>query len=224
MIEIINKTKSLTSSVLNRIRRNAEYFWDRLKGFIGIHPVDSGIVYTENEKKTIECSAEALRIMFPISPGQVLLGEDFESRCEAIEDFGNMLIDLYALDGTQIIITDDDSIFNNDGRLCFGYAVFQHPGTVYINANILKTDDAIMLEHVVSTMIHELRHIMQFQIMTLRNTHQVPYSRRTLWRYNVKHYIDASEDFEGYQKQPLEWDARNFTNRVWQQSYNKAIS
>lgn len=224
MAVIINKVRSSIQTVVNRIRYNAEYLLDRLKGFIGIFPVDEGIVYTEEENKLIDEAAEKLRMMFPVNPGQLLLEEDLESRCEAIEDLGRLLINTFGLEGTEIIITDDVNIFGDGGQICYGSAVLKQPGTVYINANILKIDDVAMLEHTVSTMIHEMRHIMQYQIMTLRNTHNTPYNRRSLWRYNVKHYIDAAEDFEGYQKQPIEWDARNFTNRIWRLAYNKIVS
>lgn len=223
MVQVIYGATHLIQKALNRLRYTAEYMLDRLKGFFGIYPVDHGLVYTEEENRLIAETSELIRTFFPKNPGLMLLEEDFESRCEAVEDLGEQLISLYGLEGTELIITDDSRIFPDDGKLCLGFALFHNPPIVYINANILRLDNALLLEHIISAMIHELRHVMQFHIITLKNMHGVPYERRSLWRNNMENYIDAAEDFEAYYLQPVEHDANNFTNRVWQKAYHKSI-
>ena len=187
----------------------------------GLYPVNKGTVYSEEEERLILETSQALQTIFLANPGTSLLEEDFESRCEAIEDLSERLIEIYDMENVNIIVTDDPEIFSDESGLHFGTTVY--PGTIYINANILRLDDPVMLEHIVSTVIHELRHVMQYQIMTLKKTYGVPYQRRSLWRYNITHYISCSEDFEGYRKQAIEEDARNFTNRIWQTVYKRHV-
>ena len=225
MIHLIHKVKGTLQRIVTKLQKNALYLIERLRDHFNTHPVDNGLVYTNEEENIIDQTADLLSNIFSNNPGTVLLQEDFESRCEAIEDFGNGLAQLYQLEDAGIVITDDNEIFSSEeGVLCFGYATLQSSNKIYINANILRMDDPSMLEHIVSTVIHEMRHLMQRQIASLQNTWGTSYERRHLWRYNIAHYIDSNEDFRAYQEQPIEWDARNFTNRVWLKSYQHNIA
>ena len=169
-----------------------------------------------------EQSSELIRQFFPGPPGSTLLTEDFESRCEVIEDFAHELIQIYGLENVEVIVTDDPELFSSDGGVVFGITRMDQK-TVYINANLLRLDNVDVLEHLVGTVIHELRHIMQFEIMTLVNTRGVSYQRRKAWRHTTANYVDAGLDMEAYSTQSIEFDARNFTNRIWQKAYGTSV-
>lgn len=216
------KVKAILEQKIADVLRSVEYLRDRLTQFFGLHHVDEALIYTEQENKLIDQTIETLVAYFPDNPGKMLLDEDYESRCEAIEDLASELAALYQVEGLEILITDSDEVFSEGNGVIYGFACIGE-GTVYINRKYLYVNDAAVLEHIVSTVIHELRHMMQGQVMTLRNTYGVPYNRRSAWRDNAQNYVAACEDLEGYYNQPLEYDARNFANRVWRGAYHKTI-
>lgn len=220
---LLEKAKSFVKQITRSIEKRMEFLREKLGNFLGIYPVYKGLIYTEEEEKLISQSEKVVSDYFPESPGQYLLSEDYESRCEAIEDFAMQLMEIYGLDDVEIIITDSAEIFpEKDAIYTFGYANFAEK-RVYINANCLRSSDSMVLEHVASTVIHELRHVIQYRVAIMERTCGVPYERRHAWRVNLVNYIEAEYDPEGYSKQPLEFDARNFTNRIWQDVYGSRI-
>lgn len=219
MAILIEKAKSLVNQIVYAIEKRIEFLREKLDGFLGTYPVYQGLVYTEEEEELILQTEMIVKDYFASSPGQCLISEDYESRCEAIEDYGSRLIELYGLDGVEIIITDTlDKFSDRDAVFLFGYADFSD-NCIYINANYLRSNDPTILEHIASTVIHELRHFIQYRVAKMEKTYGVPYDRRHAWRVNLVNYIEPEYDMEGYSKQPIEFDARNFTNRIWQGIY-----
>ena len=222
MVILIKKAKTAVGQMIHSIQRKVEYLRERLECMLGIYRVDTQHVYSPEENRLIEKSSELIRQFFPGPPGSTLLTEDFESRCEVIEDFAHQLIQIYGLENVEVIVTDDPELFSSDGGVVFGRTRIDQK-TVYINANLLRLDNVDVLEHLVGTVIHELRHIMQFEIMILVNTRGVSYQRRKAWRYTMANYVDAGLDMEAYSTQSIEFDARNFTNRIWQRAYGMSV-
>lgn len=221
-LEIIRAT---AQEKIEALRQAVEYLRERLENFFGIYPVEEALIYTPQEEAVIHRVSEIVHCYFPQAPGDCLLLEDVESRCEALEDLGTELARAFEIENFEICITDSEEVFSeNSGDPVNLYGkVDLESNCIYIRQTCLYLDDAATLEHVVSTLIHELRHLMQYQIMTLQMIYSVPYSRRTIWRQNCQNYIKYSEDPEGYFYQPLEADARNFTNRIWRNIYRKEI-
>ena len=222
MAILIKKIKTIVNQIVHSMQWKVEYLLERLECMFRIYRVDTQHVYSPEENRLIEKSSELIQQFFPNPPGSTLLTEDFESRCEVIEDFAHRLIQIYGMENAEVIITDDPEIFPPDGGVMFGMTCMNQ-NKVYINASLLQMDNEDVLSHLVGTVIHELRHIMQYEIMTLINTRGVPYQRRKVWRYTTANYVDGGLDMEGYSKQSIEFDARNFTNRVWQGAYGKNI-
>lgn len=222
MAILIEKVKTVINQMIHVVQRKVEYLRERLESVLGIYRVDTQHVYSPEENRLIEQSSELVQQFFPDPPGVTLLSEDFESRCEVIEDFAHRLIQIYGMEDVQVIITDDPEIFPSDGGLTFGMTRMSQK-EVYINANMLRMDNEDVLSHLVGTVIHELRHVMQYEIMTLVNARGVSYQRRRAWRYTAVNYVDGRLDMEGYSKQSIEFDARNFANRVWLGAYGKNI-
>ena len=220
---LLERTKTIIRQVVHTIERNMEFLRDKIGGFLGTYPVYKGLVYTEEEEKLLEQTEEVVLDYFPQSPGESLVTEDYESRCEAIEDFALQLIEIYGFDDVEVVITDSSEKFpDGDGIFVYGYANLAER-CVYINAGCLKSDDVMVLNHIASTIIHELRHMLQYRVATMEKTYGIPYERRYAWRVNMVNYIEAEYDLEGYITQPIEFDARNFTNRVWQRIYGTNV-
>lgn len=219
---LIEKIKTSVNHLIRSLQWKIEYLRERLEGFLGVYRVDTEHVYSQEENELIDKSVEVVQQFFPEPPGAALLQEDFESRCEVLEDFAARLKGIYGMEGIEVIITDDSEVFPSEGGCVFGITRIEQR-TVYINANLLQLEDEAILAHLVGTVIHELRHVMQYEIMTLVNTHGVPYQRRKAWRYNLMNYVSNEYDMEAYVNQPIEFDARNFTNRIWRGAYQKNI-
>ena len=222
MVKVIEKLRTKVNKIIRSLRWKIEYLRERLEGFIGIYRVDTKHIYTQEENALIEQSVKEVKKFFPEPPGKTLIKEDFQSRCDAIEEFADRLTKVYGMKDVEIIITDDTDIFPQDGTLYFGSTRMQER-IVYINANLLLLEDEDILGHLIGTVIHELRHIMQYEIMTLVNTRGVPYQRRKAWRHATVNYINSEYDMEGYMQQSIEFDARNFTNRIWRGVYKRNI-
>ena len=222
MAILIERIKNAVNQFIHSLQWKIEYLRERLEGVLGIYRVDTQHIYSHEENNLIEKSVGLVQQFFPKPPGPTLLQEDFESRCEVIEDFAHRLIEIYGMENVEVIITDDPEVFPTDGGIVFGMTRMDQRA-VYINANLLQMDNEDVLAHLVGTVIHELRHVMQYEIMTLINTRGVPYQRRKAWRYTTINYVDSGHDMEAYSKQSIEFDARNFTNRVWQGAYGQNI-
>ena len=215
-------TNPTVRSIIQALLLQVELFVEKLEGFFGNYRVDTQHYYTPEENHMIDQSAEILQKYFPTEPGAALLEEDFESRCQALEDLAAELIAVYGLTGVTFVITADEELFPVDRLWTFGCTLVQEK-VVCINANLLRSDRTDVLSHIVSTVIHELRHVMQYEIMTLENTRGVSYQRRKAWRYTTINYVSGSEDMEEYVKQSTEFDARNFQSRVWQGAYHTTV-
>lgn len=89
--------------------------------------------------------------------------------------------------------------------------LFHEQGYLSINAVIMEADP----ERILMTIVHELRHGVQYQ-SCLKDQDHWGFSNETkaTWYYNWNNYID--EPFELYKKQPLEYDANMFANAVIQ--------
>lgn len=81
--------------------------------------------------------------------------------------------------------------------------------------NIKMLEDPARLGKLIDTITHEARHQMQYD--AILNPEKFPnISQETIesWRSNWNNYINISDDFEGYYKQPVEVDARKFAEDV----------
>lgn len=223
MAILLEKTRIIVSRIVHFIDERVEVLREKLDGFLGTYPVYQGLVYTEEEKEMIDQTTQLLEEFFPERPGQLLAQEDYESRCEAVEDFAMQLIELYGLTCVEVVITNEQEQFRGkDAIFTYGFAAVSEK-KVYINANCLESEDPLLLEHIVSTVVHELRHLIQYQVARMEKTYGVSYDRRHAWRANMVNYIKAEYDMEGYFNQPIEFDARNFTNRIWRGAYGICV-
>lgn len=224
MSVLIEKAKSYLKQIAESIAWYMDILREKVGDCLGVHPVSQGLVYSEKEKQMIFDAAELLTQHFPGSPGELLLAENIESRCEAVEDFGAALAERLGLECCEIVVTDSPEVFGYDIPPKNYGVVMSDQGRIYINAYFLYAqDDPYPPERVLSTVIHELRHLVQYQVAALKRNDGVPFERRRAWRENALHYIRREVDPEGFYYQPLEVDARSFTGLVWRAAYGEDI-
>ena len=92
--------------------------------------------------------------------------------------------------------------------------LFHDQGYITINAVIMEADP----ERILMTIVHELRHGVQYQAC-IKDNDRWGFSTEVkgIWYFNWQNYID--EPFDLYQKQPLEYDANMFANAVIHSTY-----
>lgn len=88
-----------------------------------------------------------------------------------------------------------------------------------LNADLLKDADA---QQVMETIMHESRHA--YQDFAINHPEQVSVDAETIakWEDNFIHYISPEFDFEAYEKQPIEADANDFSERMYGEGFCNA--
>lgn len=83
--------------------------------------------------------------------------------------------------------------------------------TITINENILQS--GLNCEEPVDTILHEVRHAIQFDAINNPSKYDIPASILEKWRYEINNYIHASLDFEAYSQQSIEIDANEWAGQ-----------
>ena len=79
--------------------------------------------------------------------------------------------------------------------------------TISINTYVVDGNNSYKI---MQTMIHEMRHAYQHAAVNNPDRFQVSTETIEQWKNNFDHYINGSDDFAGYQAQPIEYDANSF--------------
>lgn len=165
-----------------------------------------GVVYGEGDLERIEIAADIMDEIFT---------DEIVSNWEnlTVEEKANYLNEYYARAGEALGI-NTAGVYVEDLQAMYG------PGTMgvncgdgYVGIDISRMDAP--LEELLQTVTHEMRH--QLQNDALANPDAFPdISQETLeqWEYEFNNYVDPSYDFEGYEAQLIETDARAFGEEV----------
>lgn len=137
----------------------------------------------------------------------------------------NFICDLLCIENKPIIIIGKNKkcydIFNNTIKN-FTY-LKDIKGKYFLNDNVLYLNNDLHNDDIVLSLIHELRHVYQFQEMNsndpLENEQTVK-----IWNENLKNYLGTNDtDHKTYINQPLELDANAFTYFISVIVFGRAI-
>lgn len=208
--KLIEKGKNVVSFVKEKL----SWIVEKLGEFIGIYPIDSQVEFTSEEENLISKSTEIIKNRMPNGVSATMQELNYYDRQAEVETIGNELLELYGLDNTEIILTDSPDVFpQEENTLVRGLTDWDN-NCIYINSALLKSNDGEVLKQVIVTLTHEIRHMMQKNVVSGMNKYGRTHRSRRIWGHNWSHYIGCGNDFESYYKQPIEVDARNFANRV----------
>lgn len=207
-----------------------DYFTTRKSICGGKHRYDLNYEFSTNEKdkQIIENNIEILQRYFPQGIPETLRQLDVEARIEVFKELTEVLslsfeLGIDTLERVEIV----DGI-NEDNLLVFG-SYNSSKRYITINKNLIcydllgsKADNEVIdevLTHCVETLIHELRHAYQYQAcLRYDNGEDISLydinNRVHEWYENYLDYIEASESFELYCKQPIECDSKKFAAGV----------
>lgn len=90
---------------------------------------------------------------------------------------------------------------------------------IVLNSDLLKDSNPM---EAMKTIMHETRHA--YQDYAINHPEKVSVDADTIktWKENFKNYISPDFDFEAYCNQPVEKDANDFANRMWNEGERHA--
>ena len=167
-----------------------------------------GVEYSEADLERIEAAAD---IMGEIFTDEVI--SNWENL--SVEERTAYLNEYYAQAG-QALGIDTKGVYVADLYEMYGYGTQGvNCGDGYLGIDIRLVADSSQLGELLNTTTHEMRH--QLQTDALRNPDafpDIPQETLDQWEYEFTNYVDPSYDFEGYQSQAIETDARAFAEEV----------
>ncbi|MCD7886812.1 MAG: hypothetical protein LUG44_04240 [Clostridiales bacterium] len=167
-----------------------------------------GVEYDEGDIERIETVAEVM--------GEVFTDEVISNwENLSVEERTAYLNEYYEKAGAALGI-DTKGVYVDDLQSKYGYGVQGvNSGDGYLGIDISLVEDPSCLEDLLNTTTHEMRH--QLQADALANPDafpDIPQETLDQWQYEFDNYIDGSYDFEAYQAQAIETDARAFAEEV----------
>ncbi len=167
-----------------------------------------GVEYSEGDIERIEAASDVMQEIFT---------DEVISNWEnlSVEERAAYLNEYYAKAGEALGI-DTKGVYVADLQSMYGYGVQGvNAGDGYLGIDITLVEDPSRLEDLLNTTTHEMRH--QLQNDALRNPDafpDIPQETLDQWQYEMDNYIDGSYDFEAYEAQAIETDARAFAEEV----------
>ncbi len=201
------------AEVKTELRRRFAWIYEKLNRFLGMEQKKAGTAFSlsEAEGALIGQSRAEAEAFFGSSAGEALAGMTPERRMALIEDFSYRMLDLWGLPDCDVIITDSGEIFPGaEAASCIGKCGLEE-GVIYLNSCFLQENHEGILKKCAMAVLHEVRHMMQWRAIRGQLEIPVPAEAVESWQRNLEDgYIRASADLEGYYRQPVEYDARNF--------------
>jgi hypothetical protein len=191
------------------------YLKDRFGNPEGLYKEDLEYVPTDYDKKMIDGSKDIIQRYFPDGIEETMVRLSLEERINQITSLTSDISKFYQVDIKMLKFlstTETSSSAETIGEMTAGY-FNEKTNSIAYNVDILATDDSERLYEMVNTVIHECRHAFQFKAISTPGFKDIiPYETLIAWANNWQNYIQAEMDLEGYFKQPIEYDARNFAD------------
>lgn len=167
-----------------------------------------GVEYGEGDLERIETVAD---IMGEVFTDEVI--SNWENL--SVEERAEYLNEYYAKAGEALGI-NAKGVYVDDLQAMYGAGVQGvNCGDGYLGIDITMVEDPSCLEDLLNTTTHEMRH--QLQTDALNNPDafpDIPAETLAEWQYEMDNYNDGSYDFEAYESQAIEVDARAFGEEV----------
>ena len=167
-----------------------------------------GVEYSEADVERIEIAAD---IMGEVFTDEVI--SNWENL--SVEERAAYLNEYYAKAG-QALGIDTKGVYVDDLWATYQPGVMGvNCGDGYLGIDVRLMEDPSQLGELLDTVTHEMRH--QLQNDALRNPDafpDIPEETLEQWQYEMDNYIDGAYDFEAYQSQAIETDARAFAEEV----------
>ena len=169
--------------------------------------IDEGML-TDTDRKMAERSREIIEDNLGEQPVDALLTLNAEDRVKAV---GEVLEELSRLYGVDIKGAEFTNALPNN----VAGAYYHQEHMIRINVNALLSNDRAVLLDVLDTVVHELRHAVQWSMIEGKNSvWEASEAHRQALARNFAHYVRYDRDVRGYQMQLVERDAVTFAATV----------
>lgn len=224
MVSVLLQT---VMEVKAEVRRRFAWVYEKLGALLGVSRQNRASVLSEEEMGLVRQARQTAEKFFGTPAktgglgrtagvaGEMLAALSPQRRMALMEDFAYGLLDLYGMSACDVIITDSEQIFAGaEIASCVGKCSFEE-GLIYLNSHFLFQEDERILRKCALSVVHEVRHMMQWQAVQGKLELYIPEAQVEIWRRNLSgNYIRSAMDFEAYYNQPVETDARNFAALV----------
>lgn len=129
-------------------------------------------------------------------------GKTPQERIDTIPELVTKLADLYGLSGITLRLFQEKS--SNYGSYNWSN------GELALNVQYLMCNDPEAIREFYDTIVHELRHAVQIQMVRQPDFWGADLQLRAKLAHNFNHYIRANRDPKGYMEQLVERDAFTF--------------
>ena len=161
---------------------------------------------TETDLRMAEQSREIIAEHLGDQPVDALLSLNAEDRITAM---GNILEAMARLYNVPIKGAEFTQM---DAGICGAY--YRNEQMIRVNVTHLMCNDRAVLLDVLDTVVHELRHAVQWSMIEGNEVWGASEERRLEFARNFRHYVRPNRDVRGYQLQPVERDATTFAAMV----------
>ena len=161
---------------------------------------------TSDDRTLIERNRELLRELFPDGNiGHSMKEMSREDRVRLMLKLTEEAARNYDVEVDSVKIAPGSEM----GYGCYGFYSYRENMIVF-NQDMVCCDNPDVLREIVDTVFHELRHAQQYRAVTDSDYEFGSQEQKQRWALNYVegNYIPADVDFELYQKQTIEEDAR----------------
>ena len=161
---------------------------------------------TERDQEMADRTKQIVTEIFGQNAAATVEEADYNGRVALASNLIERLAEAYGvqLDGCELYI---DSNINN----CGGYSIKENQ--IKLNGAYLFSEDPDLIYEFIDTVIHELRHAVQFQSILnpeIAEAWQVSEETKENWKQNFLNYTPSTANLRAYMSQPVENDARTF--------------
>jgi hypothetical protein len=154
------------------------------------------------EKEMMEATSACVNHLFNGAVIDTIKSMNVEERQNASD---NLIIELCSLYQIQL---DQIEYFTSNSGIMGAYC--RNENKISLNIQYLLCNDADAIREYIDTIIHELRHALQWNILEDKVNWGIAEERQKEWAENFLNYIPSSKGIKLYFMQPVELDAFAF--------------
>lgn len=138
-----------------------------------------------------------------------------DKRKQIIRDMLAELAPIYGITAPSLTIGPEED--PTPGYVTGGY-FDPDSNSIWINEDFFE-HGFIGRDDAVHTLLHEMRHAYQYDVINHPENYDYDESTVNQWRADYYGYISAEDDFDAYDRQPIETDADGFADRIQTQDW-----
>lgn len=165
-------------------------------------------ILTETDQEMARETERCISRCFGEPATVCMMQMDAQQRIDKSAELIESLCRLYHISVSEVVF------FREQSGYCGAYSRKNH--TISLNAAYLMANDAACLLEFLDTIVHELRHAVQWSIISGENTAwHTPEEIQQSWYNNLtpsSHYISPNRNRKKYRYQPVERDAATFAH------------